>query len=379
MRIALVHSYYATSQPSGETLAVDYQADALRRAGHEVLVVARYTDQEALKRSYPLRAAVVVATGRGYDPTAELLRFDPDVVHVHNWFPNIGTSWLRRWSGPVVATLHNFRPMCAAGTLFRDGATCTLCPDRSSFHAVRHACYRSSAAATLPLAIRTRGGALGDPVLNRADKVVCLSTRSANIYRNYGVPKSKIEIVPNFVRTPPATAAPQGRGWLFAGRLAVEKGIVELLEIWPESERLDIAGAGPLEEQVTRRAQGRIRYLGRLTSDELFNQMGSYEGVVIPSLWAEGATTNVLLESLKAGCPVIAARGSAAADEVVGLSVGAVYDAHDAQQLVTAMAEVRGTAGLRERCLYMSGRFSESAWLDRTENLYHRLIAECRS
>jgi len=39
-----------------------------------------------------------------------------------------GSNWLKRWSGPLVATLHNYRPACAAGTLFRDGKVCEIRP-----------------------------------------------------------------------------------------------------------------------------------------------------------------------------------------------------------------------------------------------------------
>src|SRR6266702_8426604 len=93
-----------------------------------------------------------VATGFGADPTEDLRRFAPDVVHVHNLLPNFGTRWLDRWPGPVVATLHNFRSMCPAGTLYRSGHVCTACPDGNPGAALRHACYRGSTLATLPLA-----------------------------------------------------------------------------------------------------------------------------------------------------------------------------------------------------------------------------------
>src|SRR5207248_9522615 len=141
-RIALVHSYYSSRQPSGENVVVDAQAAALAEAGHEVRVVARRTDEEERRALHSVRAAWTVATGVGADPTDELRDFRPDVVPVHNLFPNFGTSWLGRWDGPVVATLHNFRPMCAAGTLYRNGEVCTACPDGEPMAAAKHACYR---------------------------------------------------------------------------------------------------------------------------------------------------------------------------------------------------------------------------------------------
>src|SRR3954451_274021 len=121
LRIALVHSYFSSRVPSGENRAVDAQAAALRQAGHVVEVVAQYTDERLRRLTYPVEAALTVATGRGPSPLPELERFTPDLVHVHGLFPNFGKHWLTHWQGPVVATMHNYRPLCPAATLFRDG------------------------------------------------------------------------------------------------------------------------------------------------------------------------------------------------------------------------------------------------------------------
>ena len=377
MKIAVVHSFYDSSLASGETLAVEAQVAALERGGHEVLLVARRTDDEKRNPLFALKAAATVATGFGADPTKQLADFRPDVVHVHNWFPNFGTRWLTRWQGPVAVTVHNFRPMCAAATLYRDGALCTACPDGSSFEAVRYGCYRGSRIATIPLAVRTRNGAAGDPVLTRSDRIVCLSTRSASIYRGYGIAPQKIEVIPNFVAAAGAQSTRSRQGWLYAGRLTAEKGVLELIDVWPASETLDIVGSGPLAAAVGR-SGGNIRYLGPRHATEVVGLMGNYEGVVIPSLCTEGAMTNVLLEALSAGLPVVAARTNTAADEVMRLSVGAVYEPTDAVQLARALDSVRADPTIGDRCVASSRLFSESVWLDHTERMYRQLVTESR-
>ena len=142
-------------------------------AGHEVLVVARQTDDEMKTQGYELKSAVRVATGRGPDPTPELKAFGPDVTHVHNLFPNFGERWLGTWAGPLVATLHNFRSLCANGLLFRDGATCTKCIKGNPLPALRYACYRGSHAATLPLALHNAGGLRRSRLVSRAAQTCC--------------------------------------------------------------------------------------------------------------------------------------------------------------------------------------------------------------
>ena len=57
---------------------------------------------EEQSRLYPVRSGPSVASGRGAEPGAGAAWVPPDVVHVHNLFPNWGTRWLGEWSGPVV-------------------------------------------------------------------------------------------------------------------------------------------------------------------------------------------------------------------------------------------------------------------------------------
>ena len=53
MRIAIVHSFYAEG-PSGENRAVKLQAESLRKAGHDVRVVAKSTTTEKEKATFAL-------------------------------------------------------------------------------------------------------------------------------------------------------------------------------------------------------------------------------------------------------------------------------------------------------------------------------------
>ena len=139
MKIALVHSFYR-SGPSGENAVVELQAAALSRAGHEVTVVSRSTDSLMARPLYSLEAAYRVITGRGANPLKELELLGPDVVHVHNLFPNFGDRWMFAARQPIVVTQHNFRSVCAAGILWRDGSPCELCPTVGTHHAVRNGC-----------------------------------------------------------------------------------------------------------------------------------------------------------------------------------------------------------------------------------------------
>ncbi len=128
MRIAVVHSFYSTSQPSGENHVVQDQVQALRDAGHDMLLIRQDTD-ELQSGLFAIKTGVNVALGNDFDPTAVLQEFDLDIVRVHNPFPNFSVRWLKDWLGPIAVALHNYRMFCSKGLLYRSGSICNQCPE----------------------------------------------------------------------------------------------------------------------------------------------------------------------------------------------------------------------------------------------------------
>lgn len=369
MRVAVVHSYYSSRQPSGENVVVDLQVAALRSAGVDVEVFAQRTDDLEQARTYPLRAGAVVASGRGPDPSGAIARFDPDVVHVHNLFPNYGRRWVHEHGPRLVATLHNYRPICPAATLFRDGAACTECPDSGSARpAVRHACYRGSRVATLPLALATRFDR--DPVLASAARLVTLNEDMRARYAAVGVPSERMVTVPNFVRDPAGPGAHDGGFWLFVGRLSEEKGILPLVRDWPAGHRLKVVGSGPLGEELRRVAGPDVELLGQLANDEVRRLLGAARGLFFPSLWPEGLPT-VYLEALAAGTPVVASPASVVGSLVAAEGTGIVASGSVRDDLALA---AHTFPDLYDACRdAFRATYTESAWTRRMLALYHSL------
>lgn len=376
MRISVVHSFYRSSQPSGENTVVDLQVSALRRAGHEVQLVAAKTDDLMSSPSYALRSALTVATGVGWNPLTEIRPFSPDVIHVHNLFPNWSARWMADAEFPIVATIHNFRPVCAAGTLFRDGNFCDLCPTQGSHHSVLNSCYRDSRLATIPLAIATRKSRT-PPVFEHASAVIFLSERSRRQCHDFGLArKATSHVVPNFAPEPPGVEdAPQGRTgsherWLFVGRLAPEKGILELILAWPDSKQLSVVGSGPLEADLREAAKGKsISFLGQLSHSDVSGIMRTSVGLVFPSLWQEAAPM-VFVEALARGLPTLALQGNSVADQILKTGAGLVIS--DLNSLPMAMQKFHTS---RQRMVLKARKsfdsfFSENAWLSRVTQVY---------
>jgi len=321
MRIAVIHSFYRSAVSSGENNTVLAQVEALRGAGHEVELIAQYTDENRKRNPlYPLKAGFDVATGNGYDPTPELEKFQPDVVWVHNLFPNFATQWLGNWKGPILASLYNYRSVCANGSLFRNGQPCTKCPDGQAWAGLRHRCYRNSFFASLPLVLQTSRHLQGNPIFQNAKKLIVISTDSWTKFRAFGAPVDRLTVLPSFIEVPERKLRhrPRNTRWLVAGRLSAEKGLVELVKIWPEEFLLDIYGDGPNFSQIQQCAGESVELKGIVSQDQLHSIMSQYRGLVFYSLAAETQGL-IAAEAAALGLSTVALRGT-----IVGTALEAV-------------------------------------------------------
>jgi glycosyltransferase involved in cell wall biosynthesis len=379
LRVAVVHSFYRSAHPSGENVQVTSEVEALQRAGVEVGLLAARTDDLAGGWAYRWRSAARVATGRGASPRRALTSFAPDLVHVHNLFPNLGRRWVQQVDVPLVATLHNFRFVCANGLLFRDGRPCDDCVTGGPAHGLRHRCYRGSAAATLPLTLAQRRGPEADPVLARADRILCLSRRQRHILTAAGLAADRLVDGDNFLPASldpgrPAATGPGRRrdGCLYVGRLTPEKGAVELAAGWRGDHVLRIVGDGPQMDEVRRAASGRpVEVLGPLARPAVLDLMGRSAALALPGAWPEVAPLAVV-EALASGLPVVARRLSDLAARVEGDGVGAAVD--EVADVPTAVASLADDDVLPARCrAVFEARHSEAAWIARALALYAEL------
>lgn len=379
MKIAIVHSYYSSDQPSGENVVVDLQTEALRSAGHEVEVFSSRSDSDAVTPLQLARAATRVATGHGRNPSQAIERFSPDVLHVHNLFPNIAQRWLEDWPGPMVATIHNYRSVCAAGSLFRAGAGCESCLTRNTQEAIRHRCYKNSRIATLPLALATRSRGSHNAVLRRANRLLFLSERARDkLSAAYdGDISSRSIVLPNFVDAPlPARRRASGSGrWIYCGRLAPEKGVLDLVSAWDNSTALDIVGDGPDKNEISKAAALKnVRVLGKVSVSEAARLIGDAKGLVFPSRWEEPAPAMSYLQALAAGIPTITLPNNAVSDDIAEWRTGIVCDTLSELNQV-AQGEIDSVQFGANAVRRYEEAFSRTAWTGRATRLYSEMTS----
>lgn len=326
----MVHSFYSSSVPSGENLAVLLQAQALEEMGHDVKLFSKNTDYERLKGFFELKSAFRVTTGFSpSDPYDALNDFKPDLVHIHNLFPNFGHRWLANVKSPIVATVHNYRPICPAGTLVRKGEFCTRCPENHFGHSVVNRCYRESALATLPLAFSSASGG-ASAAIERATKVIFLAKRTQATFQRFSPNLiGKSAIVPNFVNRSPEFSNEKGSHRngpvVFVGRLSREKALGDLLTEWPDWVELHVFGDGPEKSRWQQLSAGKpIKFFGEVNHETVLREISAARAVVFPSVTPENSPLSYL-EALSCGTPSIARIGNVVADHVEKFSTGIAF------------------------------------------------------
>jgi glycosyltransferase involved in cell wall biosynthesis len=341
MRVLLAHNRYRFS--GGEERHVDLLEAGLRRQGHDV---ARFEANSTQAAAATLPRRIANGALMTYSPVsarafrAALARFRPDVVHAHNLLPLLTPSVLReaRRSGArIVLTAHNYRLVCPAGTLMRQGRVhddcvrgssllCALRGARSS--TLENVAYGTAIALQRRLRLVERW----------TDAIVVPSRHVRTTLGEAGFNIGRIQVVPNGVDVAPWEPRRRHFG-LYAGRLSTEKGIQTLLEA---STMIDfplvVAGAGPLEAEVRLAANGRLRYLGQLGQDDLAQVRRRAAFVVVPSLCPE-VNPFAAIEALAEGTPIVVTENGGLPDLAVG-GGGVICRPNDAPALAQAMSRV---------------------------------------
>jgi glycosyltransferase involved in cell wall biosynthesis len=343
MKVLLCHTYYL--QRGGEDCCFEEERDMLRANGHDVVEFVRSNEQ--MLSMNPLRAAMVTLWNRRtVREFRELLQRErPDVAHFTNTFPLISPAVCHaahRAGAAVVQALHNYRWLCAGAFFLRDGQPCEDCLGKViAWPALRHRCYRHSAAATavvagMQLVHRTLGN-----WMSKVDAYFTLTEFARQRFIAGGFPAERIHVKANSVSEDLGVGPGDGGYVVFVGRLSPEKGVETLLQAWrldPVLPRLVIVGDGSLADAVKSAAAAdqRIHWHGRLPLPETLRLVGAAKALIMPSLWYE-TFGRTIAEAFAAGTPAIVSRLGAMEELVADGQTGLHFTAGYARELASAV------------------------------------------
>ena len=259
-----------------------------------------------------------------------------DVVHAHH--------------GEDVATL----------LLARLAAARHRCPLVVTVHcSVKHTVTGNSLRSRL---LRLVGGAAEAWVLRRADAVVVLARRTAELLRADGVPATRVQVIPSgfepaaFADSPDDAFPRLGRPRIgYVGRLVPGKRpdlLVEAFAAMADNAFLVVVGDGPWRQRVERLVDAsvpaeRAHVQGFVEHERVPSVLASLDVLVLPSAYEE--LGSVLVEAMAAGVTVVASDVGGIPEVVVDGETGLLVPPGDVAALAAALGRLTADEPLRVR------------------------------
>ena len=229
--------------------------------------------------------------------------------------------------------------------------------------------------------------------LPRARRVVAVSRPLGDAVASFGVPRERIDIVPNGVdaelfhpRDRNAARSELGhpgdeRRWLlYVGRLEKPKGVLDLLEAFSilsrrrDDVRLVIVGDGSERGALARAAASelgdRVLVVGQRPLEDVPRWLAACHALVLPS-WAEG-TPNVVLEALACGRRVVATSVGGTPELISGPGLGELVPPRRPALLAEALDRAASATYAPEDVAHAGARGS---WTESARNLEASLRA----
>jgi glycosyltransferase involved in cell wall biosynthesis len=385
----MAHNFY--QQRGGEDKCFWAESELLRGNGQELLTYTVHND--AIDQMSGLEAARAAVWNRdSYNELSRLVRSEkPEVVHFHNTFPLMSPAafWAARSHGcAVVATLHNYRILCPAGTLARDGRVCEDCVGRPvPWPAVAHGCYRDSRAASAAVASSSFAHRILRTWGRKVDTFIALTEFARRKFIEGGLPAGKIHLKPNFVHPDPGPGEASRNYALFVGRISPEKGIDTLLAAWnklAEGIPLRIVGTGPLSPRVESASSqsDAIEFLDHKSASDVMDLIAGAQFLVVPSIWYETFGL-VIVDAFAKAQPVIASRLGAMTELVQDGHTGLLFEPGNPDDLAAKVmwaighpAEMR-VMGQNARGAYLKNYTAQGNY-DRLMEIYGFALASAR-
>jgi L-malate glycosyltransferase len=228
------------------------------------------------------------------------------------------------------------------------------------------------------------------------DRVICNSRAAAERLRKAGLPERKLEIIPNGLPerlfVPCAPAIPRQPGVVRVGMIARMNDLVKnhpaflraaarVARELPGAEFL-LVGDGPLRPRLETMAEelgiaGKVTFAGE--RHDIPAILASLDVSVLIS--SSESLSNVILESMAAGVPVVATDVGGNPELVKDRETGILVPPGDEDRLVEVLLRLARDADLRLHCSQQGREFSRSSFhIDvicrRYEELYLSLLGE---
>jgi len=335
VKVLIVHNKYLYS--GGEDVVV--AAEKLMLENNDVEVELFQVSNERISDFF---SKIRTAFSLSYSNSSrkiilkKLKDINPDIMHVHNFFPILSTSIYDasiEAGVPVVQTLHNYRTICPGALLVRDGNVCELCVKGNVYKSVLYRCYRNSFFSSWAVARMVAKHRKDGTWQKKVNRFIVLSECAKSKFISAGFPQNKLKLKPNFLLEGEYEDVCDKNGAIFVGRLSQEKGVATLMKAWEGlSVPLRVVGDGPFENKIFQSNNKFILPLGFLDAESTKQAVCKANFLVMPSECNETFGL-VIIEAFSQGVAVIASRLGAMAEIVEDGITGLHFEAGNAKDL----------------------------------------------
>lgn len=316
-------------------------------------------------------------------------RFRPSVAHAHNVYHHLSPSIfpvLKKAGIPTVMTAHDLKLACPAYKMLVNDQICEKCKGGRIHNVVLNRCIKGSTTLSGLVFLETlvhRGLGL---YRNNLDRIVVPSRFYRDKLIEWGWSEDQLVYIPNFVNADQLVPyETEGDYFLFAGRLAPEKGIATLIRAVAQSnKKLVIAGTGPDEAELRALAESLnagVEFAGYVSGEKLHRLISEAKALVLPSQWYENAPISIL-EAYALGTPVIGADIGGIPEMIRLGETGLTAISGDADDLARIMNELDKMTPQQRQQMGRAGRdwimqeFSADAYRNRMIDLYASIGAD---
>ncbi len=188
-------------------------------------------------------------------------------------------------------------------------------------------------------------------------------------------PTAKMTVIPNGIEIPNENA--NGDKIIFVGNLIERKGVEYLLEATRDlSNEVVIVGDGPEREKLERIATNNVKFVGKVSPNEVSSFLKSGEVFVLPSIKGEGLP-NVIQEAMSYGLPIVATNLAGIPDLVKNGYNGFIVEPMDSKKLELAIKKIIEDEDLHkwmsENSLKEMNKYSWENVIKKLESVYRQL------
>ncbi|MEW6068094.1 MAG: glycosyltransferase family 4 protein [Nitrospirota bacterium] len=266
----------------------------------------------------------------------------PDIAHLHNIYGRLTPSILyalKKNNVLTVMTLHDYKLICPAYDMTSNGKPCERCKGSRFYNAFMRKCVKDSYLASLVYAAESSVHSFLRTYVKNISYFIAPSLFLRNKMIEFGVLEKKIEYIPNFINVNvDYSSNTKDDYFLYIGKLLHVKGVFTLLRAVKNIKKshLYVAGYGELrsklEDYAKKNNMNNVRFLGHLSSEEMFKVLNMAKFVVLPTECYENAPLAVL-EAFAYSKPVIGSNIGGIPEMVVNGETGLLFESGNVQGL----------------------------------------------